>query len=114
MKTRLISGLIGLVIAIVGIWLDERGNRVGAQLFLMTAFALSGPVAVAAVEQGFRKQWFWLALLVATLLHIVFHWSRYHTLPLQSVGTAIIIGAAEAFVLAVVTVILKRTHDSWR
>ena len=103
--------LLGLPIVIIGIWLDEHGHRLGAQLFVMTSLALLGPIGVGILAHALKKHWFWVALLITVSLHVAFHWSRIHSLPLQSLGAAILLGAVEACVLAILTVVIQGMYS---
>jgi hypothetical protein len=94
---KLISGLCGAAVVLLAIWLDARGNRLESQIFVMTAFVLGAPVALAIIAETYRKRWFFSVAIVASI-HIVVLWSIRRQLPFQSLGVAIIWGAVESVV----------------
>lgn len=99
-KRRVLSGLYGIAVVILGIWLDNHGMKLASQIVVITAIALVGPVGLAVAARGFRKKWFWLSLSVCALLHIVLLWSFRSSLPFSTLGVAILFGIVECFCLA--------------
>jgi len=95
--------MYGLVILILGVWLDEHGMKLASQTVVMTALALLAPVGIAVVRKGFRKASFWIALGSCVLLHALFLWHFLPSLPFSTLGVAILFGIVECFGLSVVS-----------
>jgi hypothetical protein len=106
-KRKTISGMYGLVVVILAIWLDERGMKFASQIVVITAFALLGPVGVAIIAKALRKGSFWAALGCCAALHAVIIWRLLPSLPFSTLGVAILFGGVEclAFVIASAKVI---------
>jgi hypothetical protein len=103
-RRRLISGLYGLAIVLVSIWLDESGKKLISHAFLLSAFALTAPVGLAIVTGiGFRKRWFWIALVICCSGHLAFLWLERNSMPFDSLGVAIFVGAIESMGLVCVS-----------
>ncbi len=113
-KRRVLSGLYGLAVVILCIWLDNHGLKLASQIVVITAMALVGPVGIAVVAIGIRKKWFWFALGVCGLLHIVLLWSFRSSLPFSTLGVAILFGIVECFGLAFASVKLLDLYGYWR
>jgi hypothetical protein len=95
---HLFGATCGLAIVIVAISLQSRGHELRSQVFTLTALALMGPVVVAYKSIGFAKLSFWVALLICGLLHALFIWKIYATLPLTTLGVAILLGGVEGLI----------------
>jgi hypothetical protein len=75
-----------------------------SQVFVSTAFALAGPVGVAAVTKGFRQRGFRVALASCVVIHALFLWKMAGMLPFPTLGVAILLGLAEPLVLVILSV----------
>jgi hypothetical protein len=103
-RRRILSGAYGLAVVGLAIWLDANGRRLQSQVLVFTAFALAGPVGVAAVTKGFRQRGFRVALASCVVIHTLFLWKMAGILPFSTLGVAILLGFAEALVLAILSV----------
>ncbi len=86
-RRKILSGLYGLAVVIIGIWLENHGRKLASQIVVMTAIALLGPVGL-------------VALVCCALFHIVLLWSFRGSMPFRGLGTAIILGVIESLGLA--------------
>jgi hypothetical protein len=102
-KRKLFSGMYGLAVVILGIWLDNRGMRLASQIVVISAFALVGPVGIVVVAKRFRKTSLWLVLGCCALLHAIILWRFLPSLPFSTLGVAILFGVVECFGLAFAT-----------
>ncbi|MGH9642074.1 MAG: hypothetical protein ACRD3Q_06570 [Terriglobales bacterium] len=69
--------------------------KLTSQVFVMTAIALLGPVAMAIVAKGYRRTWFPIMLVCCVLFHIALLWSFRGSMPFRGLGAAFILGALE-------------------
>jgi hypothetical protein len=102
-RRRILSGAYGLIVVILAIWLDAHGRKLQSQILILTAFALAGPVGVAAVTKGFQQLSFRVALPSCAVIHGLFLWKIAGKLPFQTLGVAILVGSAEALVLVILS-----------
>ncbi len=113
-KRKVLSGLCGLAVVAVGIWLEAHGMKLASQLVIMTAFALAAPIAVGVVRSAFRTGWLGIAIASTVLLHLFFLWNVRRSLPFSGLGVAIIFGTIECFVLLFVTAKLMDVYANER
>jgi hypothetical protein len=109
-KRKVLSGLYGLSVVAAGIWLDSHGMKLGSQIVVITAFALLGPVSVAVVTKGLWKAWFFVALVSCALFHAVLLWSLHSSMPLSTLGVAILFGVLESLGLAVASAKVSKVY----
>jgi hypothetical protein len=106
----LFGATTGLLICIIAISLLSRGHELGSQVFTLTALALMGPIGLAYKTNRFAKVSFWVALLVCGLLHAFFIWKIYSTLPLATLGVAILLGGFESIVTCIISAKIIETY----
>jgi hypothetical protein len=105
---RVISGLAGLLMLAVGIYLEQAfpGHPVAVQVGFWTMFVFA-MVGLINYRQH-RENWFWTAMLGVVLVHAIVVATSRTRLPFYDLGVVILISGAEAVLLQAVVIAISR------
>ena len=98
-RTKKLSAMYGLMIAVVGILLEQQNHQLGSQIFVLTAMALAAPIGVGLVIGALRHRWFLLAFAVCSFSHFAILYLLRNALPFPNLGPTIIVGFVEMVLL---------------
>jgi multidrug transporter EmrE-like cation transporter len=111
-KRRVTSGVVGLIMLAVGIWLEnalpEHPVAVQVGFWTMMVFVMT---ALINYKQ-YREKWFWSAMLAVVLAHAIVVSNFRARLPFYDLGVVILISGVEAVLLQAVVIAVSRIFQA--